>query len=628
MNNVWTAVAFRAPCVAKQIPRRPLLQLFNGYSRLRSTTRPRLHTLSQHLRHDNFWKQCFSSSAYLQKAARPKKKVQKPKSEVKRKDTTRSTTGPRNASKLEPATIVATHTEGQLQEEQPLTWRDYDPVGGMPLPGGELSQPQINGIFGNDDLDADTGNYVLSVLHWRRLSGALIDTGIEFPADSGVTSDQAFRGLEYVRSLDPAFNEQAAGQIWAEEESARLQDQLAERAVNLRLYKRDEEPEPPSETVEVSDQGTAYGRERSQDSALIRLREANIARNEAEEAKRMEKQERKETAQLALHRGPLQLSGGVQPPTETQLTPSGGITISRPQSKAWLQPVERKAWVKYYEEHAMIIKENTVPQMSMLRRLGPAFIMLLVVLSLCTYLSDNYTPPPKSARIWPDTPPSVATLAGLTAVLCMSFIAGRMPPLWRTYGKYFTIIPAWPYAASLVGSIFRHDTLSHLAINTSALWLFGSLLHEDVGRGTFIAIFIASGAIGGYSSLVYQVMRQNWGVYIFGSSAAGLGVLAATSALRPNSTIKIWGYEVPIAAWVFLVLYGAGEVIAVVQRRNSGLDHVGHVGGMLGGAACALCLKMRLARQEAVLETEMNTVLASDVVEAESATEKTALPTT
>ncbi|KAK5164964.1 uncharacterized protein LTR77_009629 [Saxophila tyrrhenica] len=605
MNNVWTTIAFRAPCVARQSSRKPLLQLFNGYARLHTSTsvsrRAEQHGSSKRIGCSATWKHGYTTSAVLRMPrARPI---------GRRKDTLSEE--PTSSSGLQPAPTVATHTEGLAEDAEALTWRDYDPAGGMPLPDGEKSQAQINGIFGNEALDAETGNYVLSVLYWRRMSGALIDSGVNFPRQSEVSREQALRGLEYVRVLDPGFDEQAAGQTWAEEESLRLQQELQERAINLKLYKRDDEPVMTAEDFEQFNQGTEYGRERNQDSALTGLREANKARNEAEAAKRIADQERSEAAALARHRGPLQLSGGVQPPTEVALTPSGGISISRPQTNAWLAPVERKPWVKYYENHAQIIKDNIVPQMSVLRRLGPSFLVLLTVLSACAYLSATYTPPPKSARLFPDTPPAIATLGGLTVLLAGFFLGGRIPPFWRTYSKYFTLVPAYPYAISLFGATFRHDTLIHLLTNIGSLWLFGLILHEDVGRGSFLAIYFASGAIGGFTSLAYNVLRKNWTSYIFGSSGCVLGVLSAACVLRPNGTIRIAGYDVPIAAWVFLGLYGTGEVVAVWRGLKTTIDHAGHLGGMVGGFGSAMWLLLQ-AREQRKGEEEpvMQSILA------------------
>ena len=504
-------------------------------------------------------------------------------------------------SKLEPAQTVASHTEGILEETEDLTWRDFDPVGGMPLPDGELSQRQINGIFGNEDMDVNTGNYILSVMYWRRMSGALIDSALDFPKDSGVSRDQALRGLHHVRTLDPDFDEKAAAQMWAEEESQRLQEELQERAVKLRLYKRDEadaEPEPVLEATPEEDQGTAHGRDRNRDSALQRMREEKDAQFDQEETDKQAAEGKAELAALHSHRGPLELEGGVQPSVQLQTyTGPDGISISQPQRKAWLQPIQRKPWVKYYEDHAMIIKTNEVPQMSVLRRLAPSFLMLLATLAFCLYLSDNYTPPPKSARIWPDWPPAVATLTALTGTLALFFLAGRLPPLWRTYSKYFTLVPAYPYASALVGATFRHDTLSHLLTNTASLWLFGLLLHEDVGRGTFLAIFLGSGAVGSFISLTSNVLRKQWLAYVFGSSGCVLGVAAAACVLRPTGTIRVWGADVPIAAWVFLAFYGLGEVVAAVRMRKSAIDHVGHLGGIVAGMAAGVWLRVKYRRQ-------------------------------
>ena len=500
-------------------------------------------------------------------------------------------------AKLEEPPRTGSHTEGlDPAEYDALTWRDYDPAGGMPLPHGELGQPEINAVFGTEKMNADTGNYILSVLHWRRVSGALIDQELTFPKDSGVSREHAARGLQYLRQCMPDVDEEANGQRWAEEENERLQQEIRDRAVKWKLYKPEEsEAEEQDEPLlpPESQQGTEEGRRRNEESVLETTRKANEARYERELEEKRVADEKAELVALHSRRGPLELSGGVQPDTQMILYGPGGISISAPKTKAWLQPVERKPWVKYYEEHAQIIKDHTIPQLSIFRRLVPSFLVLLAVLWTTAFLSENYTPPPKEARIWPDTPPSVATLAALTGTLVAFFIANRIPPLWRTYSKYFTLVPAYPYAASILGATFRHDTFAHLATNTATLWLMGLLLHEDVGRGAFLAIFLASGAVGGFTSLTYLVLRKQWAAYVFGCSGAVLGVASAVCTLRPHGKINLFGWEVPIAAWVYLALWGGFELFAALKVPRLGVDHAGHVGGLLGGFAAAMWLKAR-----------------------------------
>lgn len=617
--SCWAACAPRA---VRQTRSAPLLHLFDGYARKCQplTSSPRWR--------NNATAKPFSTSPYLAVKSKGKSEVKiKGKAEVKSKEkkTVAKTTPrpppaksqsqdtPTNDSRLQTPKTVATHTEGIPEPEEQLTWRDYDPEGGMPLPNGERSQGEINAIFGGEQLDADTGNYILSVMHWRRLSGALIDAGLDFPKHSGVDREQALAGLEYVRQMVPDVDEAAEGSRYAEEEVAREQERIQARAVKLGIYKA--APEESEEEVyeeEQSKQGTEYGRERSGQSALQTMREEKEAAWEVQKANDAAAAEAAEKSAISTARGPLELSGGVQPTAKhlERVAGPGGVSIRPPRAKAWLQPVERKPWVKHYEEAAQIIKTQEVPNLSTARRLVPSFLFLLLILSGCWYLHENYTPPPKSARMYPDTYPSVATLGALTAVLVTTFVMGRMPPLWRTFSKYMCMVPAYPYALSLFGSMFRHDTVMHLASNLFSIWIFGLFLHEEVGRGTFLSIYFASGAVGGFASLVFNVYRKLWMTYVFGASGAVFGILAAVCTLRPQGSVSIFGYEIPVAAWVFLALQLAGEGWAARRGVIKNIDHVGHLGGMAGGFACAVWIRVMASK-----EREANLMKRQDVRE-------------
>lgn len=495
-------------------------------------------------------------------------------------------------SKLQPATTVGSHTEGVVEnvvgEDEGITWRDYDSEGGMPLPNGELPQAEINAIFGGEGVDADTGNYILSVMQWRRVSGALIDVGLDFPKARQIPRWQALQGLEYLRSLDSSFDEQVAGERWAAEETERLREELRERAVSLKLYKPD-----PTEEEEESDQGTDYGRQRSGESTLQMMQRHNEAKWEKEQAEKEARERQEQNAEMNSARGPLELSGGVQPSVAlTKYESLGDVEITGAQTKGWLKPVERKEWVKYYEDQATIIKDNAVPQLSLLQRLGPATLFAVIGLAALLVLSDQYTPPPKSARIFPETAPAVTTIGAITGVILTTFIMSRLPIFWRLSSKYFCIVPAYPFAVSLVGAAWRHDTVSHLAANLTALWLFGLSLHEDVGRGTFLAIFLGGSIFGGWVSLTHSVLLQRWMTYSFGSSGGVLGVAAASCALRPNGSVTIWGVDVPYVTWMLVGLYSLGELYGTVRfHKKTNVDHAGHVGGLLIGVLAAYRLK-------------------------------------
>jgi rhomboid-like protein len=276
---------------------------------------------------------------------------------------------------------------------------------------------------------------------------------------------------------------------------------------------------------------------------------------------------------------------------------STGIAIGSPEGAAWLQPVERKPWVKYYEQRATIIKENEVPQLSILQRLGPSLLVLLITLGACYYVGSNYTPPPQSARMFPDTPPSVATIAVMSGLLVTSFLANRFPPMWRTYSKYFSITPGYPNALSILGASWRHDQLKHLATNVAMLWGFGLLLHEDLGRGGFVALYLATGAIGGFSALAADVLKKRWMTYIFGSSGNMLGIAAAVCTLHPYGNVQVLGQEIPMSGWALLAV-GTAWIGLSALRGVPAIDHVGHMAGIVSGAAIGWTLQQRSAQKK------------------------------
>lgn len=57
-------------------------------------------------------------------------------------------------------------------------------------------------------------------------------------------------------------------------------------------------------------------------------------------------------------------------------------------------------------------------------------------------------------------------------------------------------------------------------------------MHDDVDRGTLLAIFLATGTAANFATLATHVLRRNWSVYSYGSSAAVYGVLTAACLLR------------------------------------------------------------------------------------------------
>lgn len=456
----------------------------------------------------------------------------------------------------------------------------------MDLPSGEVPEAQIQQIFG-ESMTAEMGNNILALMHYRRRSGALIDVGLGFPPESGITQEDAFKALQFLRGMEPNFNETEAGAEWAEMEVQRLERSYVQRAESLGLYKSDgkevEEQEQPGSDI--------YG-----ESQLVAIRKENERKWKEEERLREEKERQEEEEQLRAMQQQAEQSGTADKmtpdsdpatPTPKPNTKARSVAVREPVQKAWLRPVERQPWVKYYEEAATLIKSTTAPEIPLARRLIPTGLLTLAVLALAYFLHANYVPPPKSARMFPDTPPAVATLGALTAAYVAVFVAWRMPPLWRFMNRTFTVAPAYPYTASVFFAQFGHQQVKHLFMNMVYFWPFGLMLHEDVGRGTFLAIALGAGCFGTYSSLVWNAATKQWMTYIFGASTAGWAVIASTCLLRSEQDVKIAGYDTPITGMMILGVLVGLEVLNARFKPLGNVDHAGHFGGMAAGMLAA-----------------------------------------
>ena len=104
------------------------------------------------------------------------------------------------------------------------SWKKYDANEGVPLPIGDLSKEELSKIVG-PDLDAETGNNLLRIIQWRRLSGTLNDREVSPLPDSESDRKIYELALVYLRANFPV-NERRAEQIWTAEESKRLEAEI------------------------------------------------------------------------------------------------------------------------------------------------------------------------------------------------------------------------------------------------------------------------------------------------------------------------------------------------------------------------------------------------------------------
>ena len=102
--------------------------------------------------------------------------------------------------------------------------KKHDANEGVPLPTGDLSKEELSTIVG-PDLDPETGNKLLRIIQWRRLSGTLNDREISPLPESESDRKVYEKALKYLRARFPV-NERHAERAWAVEEAKRLEAEL------------------------------------------------------------------------------------------------------------------------------------------------------------------------------------------------------------------------------------------------------------------------------------------------------------------------------------------------------------------------------------------------------------------
>lgn len=408
-----------------------------------------------------------------------------------------------------------------------------------------LSKAEIVKIL-SKDMDSMEGNSLLRQLQRQRVSGTL-DEGVTAPAFLSA------RALAWLRKNHPMDEDAAI--------NARLDRELEEGNGIDVVYKPQQDPE-------ITDN---YSR-----SVLDQIKELN-------KAKAAEAQEAKEKEQAGKN------AGG---PTTLRTAPRA-IVARRTESAEWVQ--------KYKEKATSTLKEP--PKMTKFQRLWPSTLVTLAVIGLSALFAQNYIPPSRKARLWPEVPPAAATILTLISINFAVFLLWRLPPLWGFLNRYFTVIPAFPYSSSMVACFFSHQSFAHLAGNMLGLWLIGTSLHNDIGRGNFLAVFFTCGVVSSYTSLSSYVLRNILTTCSLGASGAICGLAATYLLLDPQKPLHLM--FVPdsflqgesryafLGVLIALDIYGFSRRFrtSIGGRGNVNVDHLAHLGGYATGIGCAQALR-------------------------------------
>ena len=285
-----------------------------------------------------------------------------------------------------------------------------------------------------------------------------------------------------------------------------------------------------------------------------------------------------------------------------------------------------RAWVQKYEELAKKDGAIEVPNMTVLQRLVPSALVTATVVSLCLWFADQYIPVSRSQRLFPEIPPSVATIAGIAGINLVVWLLWHYPPCWRFLNRHFILVPGYPFASQMICNFFSHQSFRHLVANMTVLSLVGSQLHDDIGRGPFLALYLASGCLSAYINLSVYVYKAWWQVASLGASGAVAGLITCWFTIHLESGITIPFIPASWTTWLsprFLMClmivgdaYGWLRFIRVKRppswtAAEAPVDYLSHLAGAGVGIVAGMWMRWTARQREREgkggMEAEMDT---------------------
>ncbi|CAD6589753.1 MAG: hypothetical protein ASARMPREDX12_004015 [Alectoria sarmentosa] len=394
-----------------------------------------------------------------------------------------------------------------------------------------MSRAEINAVFGQK-VDRKDGNDLLKRLQENRHQGTL-DQKLPYP-DAWID-----KGMTYLRAKYPLDEDAAI--------IARI-DMEEDRQFRLPQTDIDQSPYAVSQ--------------------FDKFRQENIEKRERDKAKQ-EKQNQKGLAEE-------------DPKADRRVTVRDGTALVQ------LRP--EPEWVQRYRDKAQM---KELPDMSAWARLVPSGLVTVAVVTLAIFLAQSYKQPSRKARLWPNLPPAAATVLTIIGVNAAVFVLWRLPPFWKFLNRNFLVVPAYPHSMSMLAASFSHQSFAHLLSNIVPLWLVGTRLHDDIGRGPFLALYFSSAVLAAYIPMVVYVMKEFLGTSTLGASGVVTALLGASCVLHEGQNITIpflppeWtrGVDTGVMLAVFMLL----EVMSLrkwgirpTKLLNTGRPHVDNMGHLAG----------------------------------------------
>jgi membrane associated rhomboid family serine protease len=189
-------------------------------------------------------------------------------------------------------------------------------------------------------------------------------------------------------------------------------------------------------------------------------------------------------------------------------------------------------------------------------------------------------------------PVVVPTLIAVNAVVYLLTAVQAGNPMYNSLSVLFrelSLVPGYVHAGEwwrVISSGFLHIGPIHLVVNMLALWMLGRDLEVVLGRGRFLALYLVSLLGGSAAVMLFYAPDEQ----VAGASGAVFGLMGAL-------VVVLRRLRAP-AGQVFGII-GLNVVISLVIP---GISLIGHLGGLVIGAAATAALVYAPARNRTAVQ--------------------------
>jgi membrane associated rhomboid family serine protease len=152
--------------------------------------------------------------------------------------------------------------------------------------------------------------------------------------------------------------------------------------------------------------------------------------------------------------------------------------------------------------------------------------------------------------------------------------------------EYRAVVPP---PLTILTSMFLHGGLTHIGSNMLFLWIFGNNVEDALGRGRFLAFYLACGVVAALAQVAVSAMGSELQIPMVGASGAIAGVLAGYMVLFPHARVLtlliiiVFIRLTWLPAGLLIALWFGLQLFSAVFGGSSGVAFFAHIGGFVAG---------------------------------------------